>query len=316
MSDAATIQAPSRGAKRKGKQKKRRARQPQGLNRDLRLPEGIVLTVDIAAFGQRIAAAAVDFILLHVLFFLLIYVVLQVFPDIDWEAGTAIIVLLLSYFSLRLGFFTVMEIGYRGMTLGKMLVGIRVIDRRGGPLRRRAIIARNLTREIEMFIPFQLALVSLGNNHEVTSIIGFAWTALFVFFPLFNRDRMRIGDLIGGTWVIEEPKEKIEEDLAGNAVRVGLRTANRHAFTPAQLEHYGIYELQTLERVLRVDGPSKFDLQREVAHKIADRIGYDRAKIGNAGGFLQDFYIAQRDRLETLMRHGDRRERKRDLNKA
>jgi hypothetical protein len=37
-----------------------------------------------------------------------------------------------------------------------------VIDRRGGPLRPAAVVARNLIRQAEFFFPLELLLVSRG----------------------------------------------------------------------------------------------------------------------------------------------------------
>ena len=42
---------------------------------------------------------------------------------------------------------------WRGITPGKRVFGLRVIDRGGGALRADAVIARNLMREIEVFLP-------------------------------------------------------------------------------------------------------------------------------------------------------------------
>ncbi|MEM6901743.1 MAG: RDD family protein [Pseudomonadota bacterium] len=285
-----------------------RKRQPD-LTRELRLPEGIVLSIELASSGQRISAALVDFFLLHLVFMISVFILIEWEP-IELSPGQTVILILLGYFGIRVGFFMLTELAFRGATLGKTLLGIRVMDRRGGPLRRRAIIARNLTREIEMFIPFQMALVGSAGSDLILTWIGLAWAGLFVGFPAFNRDRLRLGDLIAGTWVVEEPKEAIEDDLADKTLKTGMTASKRREFTAAQLDHYGIYELQTLERVLRVEGDNRFELQRDVATKIANKIGYDPDQIGVAGEFLQDFYIAQRDRLETLMRHGERRERK------
>jgi uncharacterized RDD family membrane protein YckC len=291
-----------------GRRRKRDERKTDRWIRLLRLPEGIVLPVEIASYGERVSAALLDFVLLHLLFFGGAYLIYELPLGLDhWHQ---FILLLLLYFLLRVGFFMVMELVFQGRTPGKMLIGLRVIDRRGGPLRRHSIIARNLTREVEMYIPLVLGLIGLNDSSSELAMISLGWLALLVFFPLFNRDRMRLGDLIGGTWVIHEPKLAKETDLVDVVTSAGLRRAPRHHFTTAQLEHYGIYELQTLERVLRADSPDTRELRQKVADTIAQRIGFGHRKIGNPDVFLQDFYIAQRDRLETMLRHGQRRERK------
>lgn len=291
------------------RREKRQQRQ-QGLGRQLILPEGVSVPVQIASFGERLTAASLDFVLLHVIFLVLLLGLQRIDTHLKISGNVTFIVIVLSYFLLRVGWFTLMELRLQGVTLGKMLLGLRVIDRRGGRLTAGAVVARNLTRELEMFLPMQMAIGGLvGESPEIT-VTALGWTMLFALLPLFNRDRMRLGDLIGGTWVISDPKPDYRADLASTAPR--RRAGARFRFTPQQLEHYGIYELQMLEKVLRNDGPKQLELQIQVAQKIAERIGYDDPELRfKAGLFLQEFYIAQRGRLEQLMRHGERREHKR-----
>ena len=61
-------------------------------------------------------------------------------------------------FVVRNLYFIHFELSWRGATPGKRIVGIRVIDRRGGPLLPAAVIARNLTREVEIFIPLRVLI--------------------------------------------------------------------------------------------------------------------------------------------------------------
>lgn len=292
-------------------------RMAQRFRRALTLPEGIAIPVEIAPFAERVSAAAIDFVVLHMIFGIYAYLMLSFVDALGLTGRTESVIsfltVLLGYFGLRVAFFTVMELHYQGQTLGKKVIGLRVIDRRGGPLTSGAVIVRNLTREVEMFLPFQYLLVLPFVRDTELLLAALAWLAIFVLFPLFNRDRMRLGDLIGGTWVIRDPRPKMERDIAAIAAK-GRDGANEPAFifTAQQLEHYGIYELQTLERVLRTDGPEQGTLQRRVAGTIAEKIGYDDPRIDTeAATFLNDFYVAQRERLETLLRHGERRERKR-----
>ena len=78
---------------------------------------------------------------------------------------------------------------------------------------------------------------------------------------------MRVGDLLAGTWVVRAPRRELQ--------RRGRRCRGRalpdHQFTDAQLDVYGVFELQTLERVLR-DAPP--DAIANVAETIRRKIGY------------------------------------------
>jgi hypothetical protein len=127
---------------------------------------------------------------------------------------------------------------------------------------------------------------------------------LFLFFPLFNKDRMRAGDLLAGTWVIRAPRPSAGIDLLAQEQ---VEAASPYRFSAAQLEAYGAYELQTLERLLR--GTDERALET-VSGTIRTKIGWidevdDRA-------FLTAYYVALRGRLEKGMLFGRKRRDKFD----
>ena len=217
---------------------------------------------------------------------------------------TAAIVWLLGFFLLRNCYFIIMEMGPRAATFGKRIVGIRVVARNGGRLTADAVIARNLMREIEFFLPLSIlgANSAAGLGETAATLFGLLWTCIFLFFPLFNRDRLRVGDLLAGTWVISAPKRTLGFDLIANA-----RPAARFAFTLEQLDAYGAFELQTLERVLRSSSPASL---QTVADSIRTKIGaWDTASDAE---FLNAYYEALRVHLERKLLFGKRRLDKHD----
>ena len=60
---------------------------------------------------------------------------------------------LLGFFLLRNGYFILMEMGPRAATFGKRASGLRVVARSGERLTADRVIARNLMREIEFYLP-------------------------------------------------------------------------------------------------------------------------------------------------------------------
>jgi hypothetical protein len=74
------------------------------------------------------------------------------------------------------------------------------------------------------------------------------------------------------------------------------------AFTPAQLDAYGVYELQTLERVLREE-------QRETIQLVAATIRHKIAHHDPAADhdFLTAYYTAARAHMERGLLFGRRR---------
>jgi hypothetical protein len=133
---------------------------------------------------------------------------------------------------------------------------------------------------------------------------------LFGVLPLLNRDRLRVGDLVAGTIVVRTPDAVLLEDLA--ATRAAA-VAAAVPFTDAQLDVYGVYELQVLEGVLRGRGtPGHVDAVRTVAAKIRQKLGWEGPATGDEA-FLESFYAALRGRLERRLLLGKRRESKHDV---
>ena len=125
---------------------------------------------------------------------------------------------------------------------------------------------------------------------------------------------LRAGDMIAGTWVVIEPKPVLLPDLA--EARRGQQSApeETYRFTEPQLVVYGVKELQVLEEVLRSAGAEQGAVRRDVAQRIARKIGYSlpNPQDQEATRFLEAFYAAQRRRLETELTFGRRRRDKND----
>src|SRR5262249_59426241 len=109
----------------------------------------------------------------------------------------SVAILNLSIFFLRILYFIPFELSGRGATPGKRVAGIRVIDRRGGPLTASAVIARNLTRELEVFLPIGI-LLSAGSGGW-GNLLAIGWLIAFLVLLLVHKERLRAGDLVAGT---------------------------------------------------------------------------------------------------------------------
>jgi uncharacterized RDD family membrane protein YckC len=208
---------------------------------------------------------------------------------------------MLGAFILRTFWFIGFELGSRAATPGKRMMGIRVVARDGGRLTADAVVARNLIRELELFLP--LMMLGVGAAEDMVSgwtlLAGVIWSLTLSLFLLFNRDRMRMGDLIASTWVVMAERAKLDSDIAAEAEAGAIR------FTDAELAVYGIYELQELERVLRARDPRAM---REVADTIRAKIGRPVAEEDDA--FLLSYYRQLKARLERGLLFGKRREDK------
>ncbi len=274
--------------------------------RRLVTPEGVDLSLGLATGSQRVGAFLIDLMMMVVSLVVLTLLALWILSAGAGGGGgaaqtIAAVIWLLGFFLIRNGYFIVMEGGRRAATFGKRATGLRVVARNGERLTIESVIARNLTREIEVYLPLSYVFYAIGTGGGGDALIGWlaaGWLLLFLLFPLFNKDRLRIGDLLAGTWVVSIPKRQLSYDISASmAPRAGwLR------FTPEQLDAYGVYELQTLERVLR---EGQWDTVQRVAYTIRQKINHWEP--AHDYDFLTAYYTASRAHMERGLLFGRRR---------
>ena len=281
--------------------------------RQVLTPEGVPLKVTLATRGSRLLALVLDYaiifatILAVTIALILIGINIGNLDRLDNGPGEfLIVVFLIAMFVLLNGYFIVFEMGPRGATPGKRLVGIRVAARPQGQAGERltaeAIIARNLLRQIEIFLPLSFFQSAGEGGAGAAWVVGSLWFATFMLFPFFNRDALRAGDVVAGTWVVEAPRRKLADVLSLAPAR-GVQETPTYRFGPEELSVYGEYELQSLERVLR-DGDE--DTLAAVHRAIVGKIGWE-AGSGDERAFLEAFYTALRAKLEGDLRFGQRK---------
>lgn len=280
--------------------------------RALVTPEGIALPITIASRGSRFVALVIDYLAILFLLILLAYAAWYLVGSFDKlkQATSQIgefvmVVAMLAFFVIWNGYFMFFEMGPRGATPGKRAMKIRVASRDGGRLTPEAVVARNLLRQIEIFLPLSMLSFAGSGESGAGGYAGLVWFLVFMLFPFFNRDALRAGDLIAGTWVLEAPKVKLADALSvdrDDAVPAQFR------FGETELSVYGEHELKTLEDVLRRGDPNAMaTVQQAILRKIGweGGAGYERE-------FLEAFYRALRARLEGEMRFGKRKRNKFD----
>ena len=286
--------------------------------RELVTPEGIALTFRIASRASRAGALILDFTIL-IIIGITVTIALSFIAggvleangsgDVSGAGEFLIVLWTLFWFFLWNGYFIVMELGPRGATFGKRAVGIRVAARDGGRLTAEAVLARNLLRDIELFMPLVLLMIAPSGDAGYAGMAAACWFLVFLLFPLFNRDALRAGDLVAGTWVVDAPRGKLAEALSTQGAmrdNASTVTGTAYRFGEAELSVYGEYELQTLERVLREGRP---EAMAAVHEAICRKIGWEPGA-GDERAFLEAFYAQLRARLEGGMRFGKRKKDK------
>jgi len=286
----------------RGKRAPRPRRPPDDGWREFVTPEGVDLRLRIGSFSERAGAFILDaLIIVGVLIGLsLLLAALAWRTGMKDTAEAAAVIWLLGFFLLRNFYFVGFEMRTGAATPGKRAMGLRVAARDGGRLTASAVFARNAMREIEVFLPMSFLFATGMGVDAALVVLGAIWSGVFVLFPLFNRDRLRLGDLAAGTMVIKAPRRVLRPDLA----RDGPSLVGGIAFTEAQLDAYGVKELHVLENVLR-KGDRR--VVAEVSTRIRVKIGWDAPLEVSDRTFLAAYYAGLRARLESRLLFGHRR---------
>ncbi len=160
-------------------------------------PESVELEFTLAGIGNRLYAVLIDYVCLGLIIFvlLIIWAVLayniSLYGTGDWPMWiTAIQILLI--FSVYVGYFVFFETFWQGQTPGKRRAKIRVIRGDGRPVGLQEATLRALFRPLD-------DLLYIG--------------ALLI---IFSRQEKRIGDIMAGTLVIRESRERNGDRLKLN----------------------------------------------------------------------------------------------------
>lgn len=165
-------------------------------------PEAVPLDLQPAGLGSRFVAILVDWAVQVALLFALLLVGIGLSAGDVGGIGIALFFLLT--FAVLFGYPVVLETLWRGKTLGKAAMGLRVVTTEGGPVRFRHAAIRAALGLVDFFLTSGAA--------AVISVLA-------------TRNNQRLGDLVAGTLVLRE--------------RTGLPPPQAAEFTvPAGLEPY------------------------------------------------------------------------------
>jgi uncharacterized RDD family membrane protein YckC len=213
----------------------------------VRTPEGVAFSFRIASPAIRLAAMMIDLGVISVSWSVLAKLVAVIAPISEDVAGMAAII---TYFMLSVGYRIVTEWKWRGQSLGKRLLRLRVVDARGKRLAFEQVAMRNLLRFVDAL--------------PAAYLVGGA--AAFL-----NRRGQRLGDLAAGTLVIWEPAQAAPdfENLRGdkyNSLREQLPVVARlrQSVTPEVAR----VAWQALARRDELESGARLELFAELASHI------------------------------------------------
>lgn len=210
----------------------------------VRTPEGVVFATRLAGPVTRFLAWSVDVMCIGIISNFATYLVSPLFlisPDMAQALG------ILLFFVVTLAYSILLEWLWRGQTIGKRLLRLRVVDIEGMRLQPGQVVVRNLLRAVD-FLP---AFYVVG---------GMAC--------LISRHGQRLGDLAANTVVIRTPRLEtpdVEQLMAGkfNSLRQypHLEARLRQRVTPAEAD----LALRALMRRDDFDPAERMTLFRELA---------------------------------------------------
>ena len=215
-------------------------------------PEAVALEFRTANIGSRILAFFLDWLVVGAGIVVLLLAIALIGSvagsDLPEWLGLALVLVLLPCWYL--GYFIAFETLWRGRTLGKAALGLRVVTREGAPVRFRHAAVRALVGLVDFY---------LG--------LGF----FAVVFILFSRNNQRLGDLAAGTLVVRERRAPLP---AAPPTAPDFAVADRYAAW--DVSGVTSFELVTVRRFLerrwQLDPSARGRLGWELAERLRPKV--------------------------------------------
>jgi uncharacterized RDD family membrane protein YckC len=140
--------------------------------------DNVQLDLPIAGVGTRVLAGFVDYLIVTALSIAWFAAILWASIGLSLGFTWGFVLIIVGLFVIQYGYFAGSEVLMRGQTLGKRLVGLRVVTRLGGRPGNVPLLVRNAVRLVDMLVGVPLMMAD----------------------PLARR----VGDRLGGTVVVRE----------------------------------------------------------------------------------------------------------------
>ena len=212
--------------------------------------QNVAIDYDLAGLGHRIGACLIDLILVVFTWWLLLLIGIGLIGD---DVSESFIFLMGPIFFILIYYFS-LETFNQGQTIGKKLLGIRVVRIDG----RDPTPADFLTRTVFFLI-------------DVLFTLGAAATLMVAT----SRDKQRLGDLVAGTAVIlTNPRSVFSlQDIMGIKNREDYEPVfpGVQRFTDADM----MVVKQSLDRLRKYGGEAHRRAVRELTNSIAEGLGLE-----------------------------------------
>ena len=222
----------------------------------------IDLEFEIAEFHKRLLAYILDFVLLIIFLFSMKYLLYTGFL-LELEENMGLDILVISLPMLLYSLLT--ELWMNGQTVGKKLMGIRVISLEGGEPTLGQFILRWITKFFEW--PFLFGYIAFSNSNvfAYTFITGLFGIAVVIIISVSPKSQ-RLGDMIAGTVVVNAKSALTVADT----VFMNINKTDYKVMFP-EVMRLSDRDINTIKSVLQQAGKrNNYDMCHRVALKIKE----------------------------------------------
>ncbi|MBM7655605.1 RDD family protein [Neobacillus cucumis] len=233
---------------------------------DIKTPEYVAIQFRMAGLGSRAAAYMIDRVLLLLVNIIIIVVLFFVYDGMDSlpfflrDSSVPIAIAVIGLFIINWGYFFFFEFFSGGKTLGKRMVGIRVIQDNGHSITLLSSFIRNLVRMID----------SLPTAYFLGIILIF-----------FHPKHKRLGDLVAGTIVVHERKAKKKNKPSHIEKEINLRGLNKNDL---HLDEWTVGSFKEKDwklvstyanRFLQIPQEDRNELTKQIADLLLPKLGFE-----------------------------------------
>lgn len=172
---------------------------------DVVTPENISFQYQVAGPFRRLPAFVIDLLVRVGLWAAILIFSMMLLSQLNVGlASIGIAVWIVAWFILEWFYGGILETFWNGQTIGKRLLGMRVLRTDGQPINGFQAVARNILRLVDLMplIPLGVWEDTQGPWIMPTCLIGLATS-------LMNRRYQRLGDLVCGTMVVVEQRRAL-----------------------------------------------------------------------------------------------------------
>jgi uncharacterized RDD family membrane protein YckC len=206
---------------------------------ELRTPESIVFSYELAGLGSRFLAMLADVIVQIVIAILIVWGLASLphgktaplsSSEEKWVQSFVVAIVVFFVFAIFFGYFIIFEAAWNGQTIGKRLLGIRVVRDGGYPVDFMGSLIRNLVRAAEFALGFY---------------------ALSAIVMLFSDENKRLGDYAAGTIVVRDARIEKPEFAGAGPFRTSQFTDEERALAARFIDRRGDLLAENRARLAR-----------------------------------------------------------------